>query len=408
VLYGGYSAVMDAHNSNLTRITVLGSTGSVGCNTLEVISKHDNFEIAALTAFSNVPLMLEQCRAFKPDFAVMADPDSAAKLSRELQGSETEVLAGAEALAQVASLDNVQTVMAAIVGAAGLEPTLAAVKTGKRVLLANKESLVMAGELFMQCARENQAVLLPIDSEHNAIFQCLPSSGSITSGTDLSQVKKVILTASGGPFLNLSIHKLDAVTPDQACAHPRWEMGRKISVDSATLMNKGLEYIEACFLFGLENNQLEVVIHPQSIVHSMVEFVDGSVIAQLASPDMKVPIAYGLAWPERINSGAESLDLCREEPLEFRQPDLGRFPCLGLGMQAAEIGGSAPAILNAANEEAVSAFLAGELSFGRIHQINEAVMAKIPCEAAASLDIILQADNEARIHAKELIVKANQ
>ncbi len=398
---------MDALNTDSVAVTILGSTGSIGENTLEVIAKHQRYRVFALTAFDSVQRMFKQCLKFNPRYAVLADAKAAQQLSTLLADTETVVLSGTESLVEVASNSESQVVMAAIVGAAGLESTLAAVKAGKKVLLANKESLVMAGELFMQSVNDSNAVLLPIDSEHNAIFQCLPSNGPISQSDDLSMVQKIILTASGGPFLTLPLDEFASITPDQACNHPRWDMGRKISVDSATLMNKGLEYIEACIMFGLETDQVKVLIHPQSIVHSMVEYCDGSVIAQMATPDMKIPIAYGLAWPERINSGAKTLDLASEQALEFKKPDLQRFPCLQLGMEAAAIGGSTPAILNAANEVAVLSFLDNRLPFSQIYRINEAVMSKIPCEAAGSLDIIRNADEEARILANELIAKVN-
>lgn len=398
---------MDALNTDSVAVTILGSTGSIGENTLEVIAKHQRYRVFALTAFDSVQRMFEQCLKFNPRYAVLADAKAAQQLSTLLADTETAVLSGPESLVEVASNSESQVVMAAIVGAAGLESTLAAVKAGKKVLLANKESLVMAGELFMQSVNDSNAILLPIDSEHNAIFQCLPSNGPISQSDDLSMVQKIILTASGGPFLTLPLDEFASITPDQACNHPRWDMGRKISVDSATLMNKGLEYIEACIMFGLETDQVKVLIHPQSIVHSMVEYCDGSVIAQMATPDMKIPIAYGLAWPERINSGAKTLDLASEQALEFKKPDLQRFPCLQLGMEAAAIGGSTPAILNAANEVAVLSFLDNRLPFSQIYRINEAVMSKIPCEAAGSLDIIRNADEEARILANELIAKVN-
>lgn len=388
-------------------VTILGSTGSIGENTLAVIARQSAYRVFALSANSNVEKLEQQCRRFHPKFAVMADEAAANVLSTQLADTDVSVLSGPAALASVASHKDVQIVMAAIVGAAGLAPTLAAVETGKKVLLANKESLVMAGELFMQRVVDCGAILLPIDSEHNAIFQCLPASGA---GQDpkLKAVNKVILTASGGPFLHTPIADFPDLTPDQACRHPNWEMGRKISVDSATLMNKGLEFIEACFLFGLRPNQLNVLIHPQSIVHSMVEYVDGSILAQLSTPDMRIPIAYGLAWPDRIPAGAGLLDLASSPALEFMHPDLQRFPCLKLGIEAASQRGTAPAILNAANEVAVAAFLDEGLRFDQIHRVVEEVMSKIPCEPAPSLDIIQQADQDARKLANELILKKNQ
>ena len=317
----------------------------------------------------------------------------------------TKLLVGKSALVEVASSPDVDIVMAAIVGAAGLESTLAAASNGKRLLLANKESLVMTGDLLKQAATQSGAEILPIDSEHNAIFQCLPITGSSLQATDYNGIEKVVLTASGGPFLNTPLEQLASVTPEQACLHPKWSMGRKISVDSATMMNKGLEFIEACYLFDLEPSQVDVLIHPQSIVHSMVHYADGSVIAELANPDMRVPIAYGLAWPERIRSGAAVLDLAAQEPLQFSKPDLQRFPCLRLGMEAAAKRGSAPAVLNAANEVAVEAFLSGEIGFTEISLIIEAVRSKIPCEATPSLAIIQDLDRQARTLSKELILK---
>jgi 1-deoxy-D-xylulose-5-phosphate reductoisomerase len=389
------------------QVTVLGSTGSIGESTLDVLARQPAYEVFALTAWRSVESLVRQCRQFKPRFAVVADAAQAAALRSQLGDTPTEVLAGAEQLEFVAGHADTDIVMAAIVGAAGLPATLAAVKAGKKLLLANKESLVMAGELFMALVRESGARLLPIDSEHNAIFQCLPTSDNDALIRGKQGIRKVILTASGGPFLELPAAQFAQVTPAQACKHPRWEMGRKISVDSATLMNKGLEYIEAHFLFDLPCEQLEVLVHPQSIVHSMVEYCDGSIIAQLANPDMRIPIAYGLAWPERIDSGASSLDLTRQPSLQFLPPDLDRFPCLGLGMEAARLGGTAPAVLNAANEEAVAAFLDRRLRFDQIHRVIAEVMSKIPCEGASSLDIILGFDQHARVLANELIAKAN-
>ncbi|MEX2131155.1 MAG: 1-deoxy-D-xylulose-5-phosphate reductoisomerase [Pseudohongiellaceae bacterium] len=390
-------------------VTILGSTGSVGENTLDVISGHPHLQVHALSANTNVEKLARQCRQFKPHYAVMVDEDSAEQLATLLADTDTEVLNGPAGLLQIVADTRVNMVMAAVVGAAGLDAALAAVRHGKKVLLANKESLVMAGDLFMRAVAESGAILLPIDSEHNAIFQCLPHQQATANGKGidaLGEVRRVILTASGGPFLHMSSSALRQVTPQQACKHPRWEMGRKISVDSATLMNKGLEFIEACFLFGLEPQRVEVLIHPQSVVHSLVEYVDGSMLAQLAAPDMRVPIAYGLAWPQRMTSGAASLDLAKIGSLEFFPPDLDRFPCLRLGMEAFKVGGTAPAILNAANECAVQAFLDERIGFSDIPRIIESVLAKIPCEAAASLAIIQAADQHARILGNELIAKA--
>lgn len=388
------------------RISILGSTGSVGCSTLAVIDENPGYEVFALTAHQNAKLLFEQCLKYRPTFAVLSE-DAAPQFEVLLRESdlETELLSGESGLVEVASNAAVDTVMAAIVGAAGLTPTLAAASSGKRLLLANKESLVMTGDLLKQAAAESGAEILPIDSEHNAIFQCLPVTKRGLLDSDHPGVEKVVLTASGGPFLTTPLQQLATVTPDQACLHPKWSMGRKISVDSATMMNKGLEFIEACYLFDLPASRVDVLIHPQSIVHSMVHYADGSVIAQMANPDMRVPIAYGLAWPERIASGAAALDLTAQEPLQFLKPDLQRFPCLRLGIEAAEERGTAPAILNAANEVAVDAFLQGQVAFTEIPLIIEAVRSKIPCEAAPSLAIIQALDSEARKLSNELILK---
>ena len=391
--------------SNL-QISILGSTGSVGASTLAVIDENPAYKVFALTAHRNAKLLFDQCEKYKPEFAVLSEaaaPEFNTLLVRS--NLDTKLLVGESGLIEVASNPNVDIVMAAIVGAAGLESTLAAASNGKRLLLANKESLVMTGDLLKQAAKDSGAEILPIDSEHNAIFQCLPQTKSSVYGEARQGIEKVVLTASGGPFLNKSIEQLGSVTPDQACLHPKWSMGRKISVDSATMMNKGLEFIEACYLFDLEPSQVDVLIHPQSIVHSMVHYKDGSVLAQMAKPDMRVPIAYGLAWPERIGSGVTSLDLTVEEPLQFSKPDLSRFPCLRLGIEAAGERGTAPAVLNAANEVAVEAFLGEEISFMEIPLIIEAVRSQIPCEAAPSLAIIQDIDRQARRLSKELILK---
>lgn len=389
-------------------ITILGSTGSIGKSTLEVIALHSRYRVFALTANNNVAEMLQQCLRFQPVFAVMVDADAASQLEQVLlgQGSTTRVLAGEEALLAVARHPSVDTVMAAIVGAAGLPPTLAAVEASKKVLLANKEALIMAGDLFMQTLAASDAILLPIDSEHNAVFQCLPPESRL-AGSDIRRqgVRRIVLTASGGPFRETSLDELAQVTPAQACRHPNWSMGRKISVDSATMMNKGLEVIEACFLFGVGPQQIDVLIHPQSIVHSMVEYLDGSVIAQLGSPDMRIPISYSLAWPERINSGASFLDLAKQPDLQFFAPDLTRFPCLRLGLEAAEQGGTAPTILNAANEIAVESFLRGGIGFTDIPVIIARVQAQMTCRKADSIDIIRQADEQARAIARELTAR---
>ena len=391
--------------SNL-QISILGSTGSVGASTLAVIDENPTYKVFALTAYRNAKLLFDQCEKYKPEFAVLSEaaaPEFNTLLVRS--NLDTKLLVGESGLIEVASNPNVDIVMAAIVGAAGLESTLAAASNGKRLLLANKESLVMTGDLLKQAAKDSGAEILPIDSEHNAIFQCLPQTKSSVYGEARQGIEKVVLTASGGPFLNKSIEQLGSVTPDQACLHPKWSMGRKISVDSATMMNKGLEFIEACYLFDLEPSQVDVLIHPQSIVHSMVHYKDGSVLAQMAKPDMRVPIAYGLAWPERIGSGVTSLDLTAEEPLQFSKPDLSRFPCLRLGIEAAGERGTAPAVLNAANEVAVEAFLGGEIDFVEIPLIIEAVRSQIPCEPAPSLAIIQDIDRQARRLSKELILK---
>jgi 1-deoxy-D-xylulose-5-phosphate reductoisomerase len=381
----------------MMRVAVLGSTGSIGVSTLDVLARHpDRFSIAVLAARSNDAGLIEQCLRHQPAIAVLESPASAERLAAALRaaGSATEVRCGAAALAQCASSPDVDAVMAAIVGAAGLPSTLAAARAGKRVLLANKESLVVAGPLLVEAARAGAAQLVPIDSEHNAIFQCMPPGAD--TGRAARGVNRVLLTASGGPFLRMPVDRMARVTPDEACAHPRWRMGRKISVDSATLMNKGLELIEACLLFGMEPRQVEVVVHPQSIVHSMVEYVDGSILAQLGNPDMRTPIAHALGWPERIGSGVQSLDIVAAARLDFEAPDTGRFPALKLARDAAEAGGTAPAVLNAANELAVGAFLAGRLGFLGIPRLIEAVLGRHAIRAADSLETVLEADRWAR------------
>jgi len=378
-------------------LTILGSTGSIGVSTLDVVSRHpDRYRIVALTANSDVEKLFAQCRLFNPDYAVMADVDCASLLARRLAGvgSPVEVLAGAEGLETVAALPEVHYVMAAIVGAAGLLPTLAAVRAGKRILLANKEALVVAGELFMQEADKNNALILPIDSEHNAIFQCMPHD--YRRGFERVGVSRILLTASGGPFRKMPRDQLDKVTPEQACAHPNWDMGRKISVDSATMMNKGLELIEACWLFHTGPERVQVVLHPQSVIHSMVQYLDGSVLAQLGNPDMRTPIAHALAWPDRIESGVAELDLFDVARLDFEPPDLERFPCLGLAYRAIEAGGTAPAALNAANEVAVAAFLDGRLPFTSIPRVIDAVLNDIDSLPPVSIEVLLAADQAAR------------
>lgn len=394
--------------SNPQRITVLGATGSIGVSTLDVLSRHrDKYRIFALTADKRWQLLAVQCIEHQPEYAVLVDSKYAADLQAELKKHQcsTQVLTGIDALSQVASAAEVDTVMAAIVGAAGLLPTMAAVKSGKKVLLANKESLVMAGGLFTQAVIEHKATLLPIDSEHNAIFQCLPNhrSDNISSGPAACGVRKILLTASGGPFRNLAVPDLANVTPEQACAHPNWSMGKKISVDSATMLNKGLELIEACWLFNAKPDQIQVVIHPQSVIHSMVEYVDGSVLAQLGNPDMRTPIAHALAWPDRIESGVASLDLIAISRLDFSAPDYKRFPCLALAETAAKVAGTAPAILNAANEVAVEAFLDRRIGFTRIHHVISEVMEKIAVTEPSDLAHVQAADAQARALARELI-----
>ena len=387
------------------QLTVLGSTGSIGRSTLDVVSRCDNISLFALSAYRNSELLLSQCLKHEPKYAVLVDREQHKDFKRLLavSGCKTEFLDTEDALEFVAAHEQVDVVMAAIVGAAGLSSGLAAVSAGKCLLLANKESLIMSGKLLMDAAKRNNADIIPIDSEHNAIFQCLAETRSGLSSTEGRFVDKLVLTASGGPFLNTPKKALATVTPEQACAHPMWSMGRKISVDSASLMNKGLELIEASFLFDLPGTAIDFVVHPQSIVHSMVYYRDGSVLAQLANPDMRVPIAYGLAFPGRMASGAKVLDLTRQPALEFSEPDEDRFPCISLGRAALKAGGTAPAVLNAANEIAVAAFLSNRIGFQQIPAIIEAVLSKTPCEPAASLDIIRGADSAARIEAKKLI-----
>lgn len=376
------------------RVTILGSTGSVGANTLDVIRRHpDRFEVFALTAKSQWELLLKQVAEFKPLFVVMIDPEAASALAARLkaEGLATHVLIGEQALCDVAREERVDTVMAAIVGAAGLAPCMAAAYTGKRLLLANKEALVIGGDVFMDAVREGGATLLPIDSEHSAIFQSLPENRV----TWASRIDKIILTASGGPFLNRDLATFGAITPDEACAHPNWVMGRKISVDSATMMNKALEVIEAKYLFGVLPSQIEVVIHPQSIVHSMVQYKDASVVAQLGTPDMRVPIAYGLSYPDRIESGAASLDFHALASMTFAKPDLERFPSLALAW-AAMNEPSGTILLNAANEVAVEAFLSGRIRFDQIKVLNAEIVNSLACPVANNLGDILVIDGLAR------------
>jgi len=388
----------------LSGITILGSTGSIGASTLDVIARHpERFTVTALTARSSVDVLAGQCSKFHPQYAVMTDPDAAIRLQQLLKtvAPDVQVLAGRDGLIKVAGMPEADLVMAAIVGAAGLLPTLEAARKGKRVLLANKEALVMSGALFMQAVHDNDAVLLPIDSEHNAIFQCLPDD--YKAGVTPRGVRQILLTASGGPFRTLALDKLAHVTPEQACAHPNWEMGRKISVDSATMMNKGLELIEAGWLFDLPVEKIKVVLHPQSLVHSLVEYTDGSMLAQMGNPDMRIPISHALGWPERIESGAESLDLMAAGTLQFEAPDHERYPCLGLAMHAWQLGGTAPAILNAANEVAVESFLGREISFPSIARVIEHALVQCTVHETDSLETILDDDAVARTAATEFI-----
>ncbi len=386
----------------IQNITVLGSTGTIGMNTLDVVARHaERFRVIALTANRQVERLFEQCRQFQPDYAVMLDPDCAEVLQGRIRlaGLDVEVLSGIEALEKVASLPQVDSVMAAIVGSAGLRPSLAAAKVGKRILLANKETLVMSGGVFMDAVRQHKATLLPIDSEHNAIFQSLPRDFS--SDLESSGVKRILLTASGGPFRTVPLCDLDNVTPQQACTHPNWVMGRKISVDSATMMNKGLEVIEAHWLFNAVADKIQVVIHPQSVIHSMVEYIDGSVLAQLGNPDMRTPIAYALGFPERIDAGVSSLDLFKIARLDFEAPDTVRFPCLDLAYQALRQGGTTPAILNAANEVAVDAFLDERIPFKLIPAMIENVLKNICSKPVVELEDVIEADAEARVSARD-------
>ncbi len=389
------------------RLTVLGATGSIGASTLDVIARHpERYRIHALSAHRASEVLLERCLRHQPRYAVLADAADPSGVRRRFAeaGCRSELLFGARALAQVAADPECDIVMAAIVGAAGLEPTLAAAGAGKRVLLANKEALVMAGPLFMRAVRSAGAELLPIDSEHNAIFQCLPRGER--GGASVDGVRRIILTASGGPFRTVPLERLANVTPHEACAHPNWVMGRKISVDSATMMNKGLEVIEARWLFDLPQDRIEVLVHPQSIVHSLVEYVDGSVIAQLSNPDMRVPIAHALGFPERIASGSVPLELGAVGQLTFERPDERRFPCLGLAYAALRAGGTSPALLNAANEVAVDAFLAGRLRFSDIARVVGAVLDEIAAQPVDDLAGVLEADARARRTAGRQVERA--
>lgn len=386
------------------RLSILGSTGSVGANTLDVVARHpDRFEVLALTAATQVELMLQQCAQFRPRFAVMADADAARRLRERIhaEGLPVEVMAGAEAIAQVAAHPDVHAVMAAIVGAAGLAPCLAAARAGKRLLLANKEALVVGGQVFLDAVQAGGALLLPIDSEHSAVFQSLPEDPS----TWARRIEKIMLTSSGGPFRTRDPATLRDVTPEQACAHPNFAMGRKISVDSATMMNKGLEVIEAKYLFGVAPAQIEVVIHPQQIIHSMVQFHDASVMAQLGTPDMRVPIAYGLSWPERIESGTPRLDFSCIAAMTFEAPDLARFPCLALAWEALRAPAGTCAVLNAANEVAVAAFLDRRIRFDQIHLLNHATLEGVVPSKPQSLADLLALDEEARALARQAIAR---
>ncbi|POR53680.1 1-deoxy-D-xylulose 5-phosphate reductoisomerase [Paraburkholderia eburnea] len=383
------------------RITLLGSTGSIGDSTLDVVARHpQRFSVYALTAHRNGDKLVDQCLRFAPEVAVVGDAATAQDVERKLRaaGSKTVVSYGPQALIDVAKSDACDTVVAAIVGAAGLEPSLAAAKAGKRILLANKEALVMSGDIFMDTVRDSGAVLLPLDSEHNAVFQCMPRDGAQHGG-----VTKIILTASGGPFRTREPSTLVDVTPEQACKHPNWSMGRKISVDSATMMNKGLEVIEAHYLFDLPGDRIDVLIHPQSVIHSMVSYADGSVLAQLGNPDMRTPIAHAMSFPDRIDSGVAQLDLAQVATLNFEKPDYERFPCLALAMKALAEGGVASATLNAANEVAVEAFLNRRIGFMAIAQTVDAVLNALQNRSATSLDVVLEADAAARRAAHKII-----
>ena len=385
-------------------LTILGATGSIGVSTLDVVGRHpDRYRVFALTGQTRVDLLATQCAQFHPEVAVVGSAEAAAQLQALIKrdGLGTEVLFGEQALCEVASSASCDTVMAAIVGAAGLRPSLAAAHAGKKLLLANKEALVISGQLFMDAVASSGAVLLPIDSEHNAIFQCLPIGYQRVPPQH--GIRKILLTASGGPFLDRDLASFDSITPEQAIAHPNWSMGRKISVDSATMMNKGLEVIEAHWLFGASAAQIEVVIHPQSVIHSMVAYADGSVLAQLGNPDMRTPIAHALAYPERIDSGVDEIDLARIGQLDFRKPDFLRFPCLQLAFDVLQSGGCAPAVLNAANEIAVQAFLDGRIGFSRIAQVIAETLHRVPSAAVDTLDSLLAQDQVARAQAFALL-----
>lgn len=386
------------------KVTILGSTGTIGVNTLDVIRRHrDKYQVTALSANAQVDRMFTQCQEFEPKYAVMVNEEAADKLDKKIKqaGLVTQVLQGVTALETIAALDEVESVMAAIVGAAGLQSSLAAARKGKRILLANKESLVMSGQLFMDIVKTNNATLLPIDSEHNAIFQCMPENHATHPRG--SGIKKILLTGSGGPFRELPLEKFASVRPEQAIAHPNWTMGKKISVDSATMMNKGLEIIEACWLFDTTLDNIDVVLHPQSIIHSMVEYIDGSIIAQLGQPDMRTPIAHALAWPERIESGVDRLDMLRVGQLSFDVPDEKRYPCLALAKQAMRVGGTASTILNAANEIAVQKFLDGDIRFTDIAGTVEFALTNCRAEEAVDIATVIAADQHARQTAQDYL-----
>lgn len=399
-------------------ITILGATGSIGLNTLEVIKQHqDKFKVIALTANRDVEGLNALCLEWLPRYAVMADAQAAEQLEQRLKPAQlpVQVLSGKDGLIKVASLPEIEIVMAAIVGGAGLVPTLAAAQAGKRILLANKEALVMSGQLLLATVFKQGAELLPIDSEHNAVFQCIPPSHFNTtyahSRTQLktpsaladSGISRILLTASGGPFRHYSYEQMQTVTPEQACAHPNWKMGPKISVDSATMMNKGLEVIEACWLFSAKPHQVEVLLHPQSIIHSLVEYIDGSVLAQLGNPDMRTPIAHALGWPERISSDVKRLNLAQMGQLQFEPVDFKKFPCLQLAYDALLAGGTTTTILNAANEIAVQAFLQKRLRFTDIHRVIETTLSHLPGRIVTQLDLILEEDTRAREFATEIV-----
>lgn len=386
-------------------ICILGSTGSIGVSTLDVVARHPNhYKAVALTANNNIDLLYEQCLAHRPKYVVVVDESKANLFKEKIKSSpvaDINVLSGTQALAEVTILAEVDSVMAAIVGAAGLLPTLAAAQAGKTVLLANKEALVMSGDIFLQAVGKSGAQLLPIDSEHNAIFQCMPAG--YQTGNTPKQVRRILLTASGGPFRQMPVDQMSSVTPAQAVAHPNWDMGKKISVDSATMMNKGLEMIEACLLFNMKPEQIQVVIHPQSVIHSMVDYVDGTVLAQMGNPDMRIPIAHALAWPDRFDSGAAALDIFKVARMDFEEPDLQRFPCLRLAYDAIHAGGIMPTVLNAANEIAVDAFLNEKIRFTDIPVTIERCMSQFEVKPAGSLEIILEADQKARLFSQQIV-----